>query len=97
MFAFEVGEDGRVCFLQIFSTTLILLKGNMAYLSVSDKLLIDAIGLHPLADKIGDSAEEGIHRGYFAVPGKEGRDAFSIDAGGFGAAVGVYAIISCDP
>lgn len=49
-----------------------MLQGDMAYLSVSDELLVNTIGLHPLADEIGDSAEEGIHRCYFAVPGKEG-------------------------
>lgn len=68
----------------------------MAYLGVTDELLVYTLGLHPLADKIGDSAEEGSHRCYFAVPGKEGRDALSINAGGFGAAVGIYAFISID-
>lgn len=61
----------------------------MEYLGISDELVVDTVGLHPLADEIGDSAEDGIHCGDFAVPGDEGRHARSIDAGGFGAAIGV--------
>lgn len=60
------------------------------YLDNIDKFLINSILDHPLADKVRHTAKKGVDCRNLTIPRHQTGDQGSVDAGGFGAAVGIF-------
>jgi hypothetical protein len=57
------------------------------YLCDTDKIIINPVRLHPVADKALDTFQNGHDGEDLAVPGQEGRDAFAVHPGGLSTSV----------
>lgn len=63
---------------------------QVSHLNSVHKSVVDILGLHSLADQVGNTTKNSVHCGDLAIPGEKRRDSSSVTTGRFGATVDVF-------